>query len=125
FGRNLNQPQGRTQKRSQFIDNIGYQTIKHQIKFGTDINRVMRISSLPGTNAGNLGGLGGVFTFSNLAAFLDGNATNFFQGFGASGTNQLSWNYGLFIQDGFAINRSLTLNAGVRYEIQTNPKVSN
>jgi hypothetical protein len=125
IGRNLNQPQGRSQKRNQFIDNLSWQTGKHQIKLGADVNLVRRISSLPGTNAGNLGGLGGVFTFPNLAAFLDGNATNFFQGFGPSGTNQQSRNYGLFVQDGFSINRSLTLNAGVRYELQTNPKVNN
>ena len=125
IGRNLNQPQGRSQRRSQLLDNVSWQTGKHQVKFGADINRVRRISSLPGTNAGNLGGLGGVFTFANLAAFLDGNATNFFQGFGASGTNQLSWNYGFFVQDNFLIHRSLTLNAGVRYELQTNPEVNN
>jgi hypothetical protein len=100
FGRNLNQPQGRTQKRNQFIDNYSIQAGRHQIKFGADINLVKRISSLPGTNAGPLGGLGGVFSFASLAAFLDGNSNNFFQGFGSSGTSQSSPNYGLFIQDG-------------------------
>ena len=124
FGRNLNQPQGRTQNRYQFIDNVGYQTVKHQLKFGVDSNRVLRISSLPGTNAGPLGGLGGVFTFANMAAFLDGNAVNYLQGFGASGTVQLAWNHGLFVQDSFRLSRSLTLNAGIRWEMQTTPEVN-
>jgi carboxypeptidase family protein/TonB-dependent receptor-like protein len=123
FGRNLNQPQGRTQTRYQFIDNYGVQMGRHELKAGVDINKVRIESSLPGTNAGPLGGLGGVFTFGSLAAFLDGNAVNFLQGFGTSGTTRSWWNYGVFVQDSFKPVSNLTVNAGVRWEMQTMPEV--
>jgi hypothetical protein len=125
FGRNLNQPQGRTQDRLEFIDNYSVHTDNHEMKFGADLNRVHIISSLPGTNAGPLGGLGGVFTFPSMAAFLDGNASNFLQGFGSSGTDNTQWNYGLFAQDQIKPTPKMTLSAGVRYELQINPSVAN
>lgn len=123
IGRNLNQPQGRTQIRQQFVDNYSITAGRHELKFGADVNRVRIESSLPGTNAGPLGGLGGVFTFASMAAFLDGNATNFLQGFGTSGTNRAGWNYGVFVQDQFKPFDNVTMNAGLRYELAPMPDV--
>ncbi len=123
IGRNLNQPQGRTQTREQFINNFSITAGRHEIKMGVDLNKVKIQSSLPGTNAGPLGGLGGVFTFASMAAFLDGNATNFLQGFGTSGTDRSAWNYGVFIQDQFKPFNNVTVSAGLRYELQQMPEV--
>ncbi len=125
FGRNLNQPQGRTQKRYQIIDTFSRMSGIHEFKAGFDINQVNLVSSLPGTNAGPLGGLGGVFSFSNLTAFLDGNSNNFLQGFGSSGTDQTYTTYGFFVQDNLKPISNLTLSLGVRYDLSINPKVAN
>jgi hypothetical protein len=125
FGRNLNQPQGRTQKRYQLIDTFSRMSGIHEFKAGFDFNRVNLASSLPGTNAGPLGGLGGVFSFSNMTAFLDGNSNNFLQGFGSSGTDQTYTTYGFFVQDNLKPISNATVSLGVRYDLSINPKVAN
>lgn len=125
FGRNLNQPQGRSQNRYQFIDTFSKSSGIHELKFGLDINRVNLVSSLPGTNAGPLGGLGGVFSFSNMAVFLDGNSNNFLQGFGSSGTDQTYTTYGFFVQDNLKPTSKMSLSFGVRYDLSVNPHVAN
>ena len=125
FGRNLNQPQGRTQKRYQIIDTFSRLSGMHEFKAGFDINRVNLVSSLPGTNAGPLGGLGGVFSFSNMAAFLDGNSNNFLQGFGSSGTDQTYTTYGFFVQDNLKPVHNATVSIGLRYDVSINPAVAN
>ncbi len=125
FGRNLNQPQGRTQNRYQIIDSFSRLSGIHELKAGFDINRVNLVSSLPGTNAGPLGGLGGVFSFSNLTAFLDGNSNNFLQGFGSSGTDQSYTTYGFFVQDNLKPAHNATVSIGLRYDLSINPRVAN
>jgi hypothetical protein len=125
FGRAINAPNGRHQRRLEWLDNVGIHTAHHDAKLGFDINRVRYTSSLPGNTDGPVGGLGGVFTFPSLQAFLDGNAVNFVQGFGSTGFDQVTWTSGVFAQDTMKIAPGLTLSSGVRYELQKNPRVNN
>jgi outer membrane receptor protein involved in Fe transport len=64
------------------------------------------------------GALQGVYTFRNLADFLAGRYTNYQQAFGIPGTTQNNSNAGAFLQDEWRISPRLTLNAGVRYDLQ-------
>jgi outer membrane receptor protein involved in Fe transport len=67
------------------------------------------------------GALQGVYSFSGLATFLAGNYTNFQQAFGETTTRQDNPNAGLFLQDQWRLLPNLTLQAGVRYELQWLP----
>jgi hypothetical protein len=125
FGRAINAPNGRRPRRLEWLDNVGVHTARHDAKLGFDISRVRYTSSLPGNADGPVGGLGGVFTFPSLQAFLDGSAVNFVQGFGSTGFDQVTWTSGLFAQDTMKIGPGLTLSSGVRYEVQKNPRVNN
>lgn len=124
FGRNIAQPSGQLQVRNELIDNYSLHRHAHLLKFGADMSRVHIRGELPGLAVGPVGAPAGVFTFPNMAGFLDGNAVNFMQGFGEFKTSQVRWHYGLFVQDSMRLSNQVTFNAGIRYELQTNPKVA-
>ena len=58
--------------------------------------------------------------FSSLANFLAGtyNPSGFTQTFGHSVISQTNPNLGLYVQDEWKANQSLTFNAGLRYDLQ-------
>jgi hypothetical protein len=62
----------------------------------------------------------GSYTFASMDAFLAGRYDNagFTQTFGDSGVAQRNPNLGLYAQDEWKITSDLTLNAGVRYDLQ-------
>ena len=86
----------------------------HSLKFGANYlhNRV---------NITFPGAIQGVYTFSSLANFLANRYTTFQQAFGATGQFQSNPNIGLFVQDEWRANQSLTINAGLRYDAQFLP----
>ena len=62
----------------------------------------------------------GSYTFSSLANFLAGTYNNagFTQTFGTSVVSQTNPNLGLYAQDEWKVSPRLTLNAGLRYDLQ-------
>lgn len=67
------------------------------------------------------GALPGVFTFSSLANFAAGRYVTFQRAFGVLSQFQSNPNLGLFLQDEWRLRRDLTLNLGLRYDLQFLP----
>ena len=61
----------------------------------------------------------GTFTFSSLEAFLAGAPNTFTQRLGQLQTAFSQYQLGVYWQDDFRLNRSLSLSVGVREELQT------
>lgn len=64
------------------------------------------------------GALQGVFTFPSLAAFRAGAYSNYQQAFGEPRQFQSNTNVGVFIQDEWRPRPAITLNLGLRYDVQ-------
>ena len=96
------------------VDNVSTQRGDHSLKFGGDLlyNRVNIV--FPGA-------VQGVYAFSSLNNFRNGNYLNYQQAFGAPSQFQSNPNFGVFIQDEWRLRRDLTLNAGMRYDVQWLP----
>ncbi|MBZ5523309.1 MAG: carboxypeptidase regulatory-like domain-containing protein [Acidobacteriia bacterium] len=109
--------------RVQLIDHISYIVGKHTLKFGGEMHR----DSFSG---GAYGGSRGRVKFVGGAAFASGNSSgieDFFAGAPTSGTLLVgdptrhihNWGYAGFIQDDWRVSTRLTLNLGLRYELNT------
>jgi hypothetical protein len=98
----------------ELVDNVTTQRGNHALKFGGDVlyNRVNIV--FPGA-------VQGVYSFSSLNNFLTGNYLNYQQAFGAPGQFQSNPNFGAFVQDEWRVSPRLTLNAGLRYDVQDLP----
>jgi len=96
------------------VNNISIQHGSHATKGGVDFlyNRVNII--FPGA-------VQGVYTFSTLNNFLSGNYTTFQQAFGSANQFQSNPNLGMFVQDEWRPLNNLTLNLGIRYDLQLLP----
>jgi hypothetical protein len=106
----------------QVADNISLIRGTHSFKFGFDYNR-------PWDRLNSTGNFGGAYSYTNALNFgkdlLDPTARNYSsytQAFGLAGDAFATQNYSWFAQDQWRLNRRLTLNYGLRYELQTFPK---
>ena len=113
FGRLSVSPTARVNRMFQMVDNLSRQSGPHAIRVGADFlyndNRI----TFPRTS-------GGSYTFSSLANFMAGTYNNagFSQTFGATGVSQTNPNIGVYGQDEWKIGRGVTLNIGLRYDLQ-------
>lgn len=87
---------------------------KHTLKFGADY-----MYAYYGYNQYNP--LVGSYTFSSLANFLRGAYTQYTQSFGAIANNRIHQYISGFIQDQWKTNNRLTMNYGLRYDLELNP----
>ena len=125
LGRNNFSPRETTIKRAQFIDVVSYTRGKHSLKFGADLNFDRVFNFFPGLFSGQ-------FTFNSYALFASNTPASFTQNFAGAGTSGGTTNpdlneYGLFVQDDWRISPKLTLNLGLRYDLQdlADPTVNN
>jgi hypothetical protein len=96
------------------VNNVSTQRGNHSLKAGGGFlyNRVNIL--FPGA-------LQGVYAFSSLNNFLAGNYINYQQAFGVPSQVQSNPNFGVFVQDEWRVRPSLTINAGLRYDLQFLP----
>ncbi len=108
-------PTARDINQFEAVEDLSFQSALHSLKVGSDFlyNRVNIL--FPGA-------LQGSYSFTSLNNFLTGNYLNFQQAFGAPGQVQSNPNLGLFIQDEWRLRPSLTLNLGLRYDLQFLPE---
>jgi hypothetical protein len=83
----------------------------HVLRVGMDLRKIQD-NSVNATNSR------GVFTFANLDQFLIGQPSTWTQLFGNTGRGFRTGLYGFFVQDDWKIRPTLTINAGLRWEIQ-------
>jgi hypothetical protein len=88
----------------------------HSLKAGVDLLRNRVTISFPGA-------LQGVYTFSSLANFLNGNYSSFQQAFGEPDTHQMNTNIGAFVQDEWRATPHVMIDAGLRYDVQELPSI--
>ncbi|MGB7682454.1 MAG: TonB-dependent receptor [Candidatus Acidiferrales bacterium] len=135
LGREPFSTEDRVETRFEWTDNVTWTKGAHTIKFGADVNRLH-----VGTNAQQIFELnyGGVYDFGSLSAsslglpaaapsftavqaFGLGIPSEYYQGIGNSNRPTTAKDLGLFVQDSWKVNRHLTLNYGVRYDLEWNP----
>ncbi len=113
FGRLSNSPTGRLNRLSQVVANLSHQAGGHAFRIGVDFLHNDNVIVFPRA-------IRGTYTFSSLANFLAGTYNNagFTQTFGATDVSQANPNVGMYGQDEWKIHPTLTLNLGLRYDLQ-------
>lgn len=113
FGTLSGSPTGRLNTMYQVVDTLSHQRGSHAFKAGMDLVYNDDTITFPRSNRG-------AYTFSSLANFLAGTYNNagYTQTFGATQVDQGSTNLGVYAQDEWTATSRLTLNAGLRYDLQ-------
>jgi hypothetical protein len=113
FGTFPSSPQGRLNKMFQVVDNLSHQAGAHALRIGADFLFNDDTIRFPRSVRGQ-------YTFSTLANFLSGvyNNAGFAQTFGELVVAQTNPNVGVYVQDEWKATSGLTLNLGLRYDLQ-------
>jgi carboxypeptidase family protein/TonB-dependent receptor-like protein len=116
FGKAVNVPQGRTEDRYQLVDNFSITKGRHDLKTGTDISIIRGATFFPRTRDGS-------FTFSTDRPFDANDVSTYPIQYKVEHFNphiQLPNElYAAFFQDSWRATDALTLNLGVRYDLET------
>jgi hypothetical protein len=115
FGTATSSPTRREIDLYQLTDSFSTTLDRHSLKFGAEFIYNDLNIEFPGA-------LQGVYTFTSLPNFLSGNYSQFQQAFGAPSQKQKNPNVGVFAQDEWKVFRNLTLNLGLRYDLQFLPE---
>jgi len=119
LGTRSNYPQKRGEQRVQFRDDFGYFPKwhgQHALKVGLDVSQISYSVLLANATYGQ-------FTFtSNPTDFLNPATypppSRYQQGLGRSDTSGTTHSYNVYAQDDWQVAQRLTLNLGLRYEIE-------
>ena len=107
----LGQPTRRENTLYQAVSNLSHSAGAHALRAGVDF-------LLNDDTITFLRTFRGSYTFSSLGNFLTGNYNGFAQTFGDPVVNQKNPNVGVYAQDEWRASSRLTLNGGVRYDLQ-------
>jgi hypothetical protein len=136
FGREPYSTVDRIERRNEFTDTLAKIWGKHTFKFGADVNLVQlrsakaQIFELDFGGDVNFGGIAatsfspffaGLPGATGLQAYGLGIPTTYIQGIGNSNQPFDNLPFGFFAQDSWRVNRKLTLNYGVRYDVEISP----
>jgi len=136
FGREPFSFVNRTEQRYQFSDNFSISKGTHNLKFGADVNYLPLRADFT-VNFGGVYNFGQQDLFSNppipppantrfpafsaVQAYGAGIPSNFIQGVGNPHDEFHNIPIGVFAQDSWRIKSNLTLNYGVRYDVELTP----
>lgn len=113
FGTSSGSPTRRVNEFYQLVNNLSHQAGAHAFRFGADFlyndDRITYPRSVRGS-----------YSFSSLTNFLAGvyNNSGFTQTFGATKVSQTNPNIGVYAQDEWKVSPRVTLNLGLRYDLQ-------
>jgi hypothetical protein len=113
FGTLSGSPTRRVNRMYQIVDNLSHQAGAHALRVGVDVLYNDDTITYPRS-------IRGAYGFSSLANFLTGTYNNagFTQTFNATVVSQTNPNLGVYAQDEWKVNSRLTVNAGLRYDLQ-------
>jgi outer membrane receptor protein involved in Fe transport len=120
IGRNFFSPRETTIDRLQFADTLTWVRGAHKLRSGLDLQFDDILNFFPGN-------FSGVYVFNTLAQFNrrtpTGAGDTFTQAFPGPGTTGPETRpnineYSFFVQDEWRVNQAVTVNAGVRYDVQ-------
>jgi outer membrane receptor protein involved in Fe transport len=116
FGTATSSPTARDIDLAELVQTATWLRGDHSLKAGVDLLRDRVEIGFPGA-------LQGVYSFSSLANFLAGTYSSYQQAFGEEDTRQTNDNLGVFLQDEWHPGQRLTVNAGLRYDLQKLPSL--
>ncbi|MCU1329593.1 MAG: hypothetical protein JWN34_4963 [Bryobacterales bacterium] len=119
LGRATGSPTGRGNRLYELADNFSWQSGAHAFRAGVDFLYNDLTITYPRSVRGS-------YSFSSLANFLSGTYNNagYTQTFGNPVVSQTNPNIGVYAQDEWKLTPKLTLNAGLRYDLQYLPTIA-
>jgi hypothetical protein len=113
FGTLSGSPTARLNRLYEGTDSLSVQHGAHAIKVGVDFLYNADTITFPRTIRGS-------YSFSSLTNFLNGvyNSSGYTQTFGVTQVYQTNPNVGFYAQDEYKVTPSLTLNLGIRYDLE-------
>jgi hypothetical protein len=111
FGTLSSSPTKRLNRMYELADNLSHQAGAHALRVGAAIVFNDDTITYPRSSRGS-------YAFSTLANFLAGNYSGFTQTFGDPVVSQTNPNVGMYAQDEWKAGSRLTLNFGLRYDLQ-------
>jgi hypothetical protein len=111
FGTFSSSPTRRQNTLVQVVNNVSHRAGGHALRAGIDF--LYNDDTITFLRA-----FRGSYTFSSMANFLSGNYSGFAQTFGNPVVSQTNPNLGLYVQDEWRAGANLTLNLGLRYDLQ-------